>query len=306
MTTPERCSAGDMGCSQAAARVSGCSFTGNAGGRGGAISASGNAALALWSSNFTGNAARTAGGAVQFDSLSPEPLDIRGSAFSSNAAATGGAVAVLAASAVAVLSSNFTANNATGGDGGALAVAGSVGVFPCVAGEVVTLSGPRGTIVVADGAMPTTVSFECQWRLHPPPSPSDAGSACSIELVIAGIQSVNAASDAPLTEAVSVESAGNGTTLQCENLGCLGVKNRLLSSRDPAGLLLRYRWETTGEALPLANGLTARWRTVCGAAGRPAGELLTVSLEGVVVANNTAAANGAETEKGASRPACAR
>lgn len=220
--------------------------------------------LAVSASSFVGNAGEVAGGAVAFNSVSAVPLTVRGSAFSGCTAATGGAIAVLSAHSVSVSDTSLVSNAATAGAGGALAVAGSIHTHPCVAGQTVGLSGTRGSIVVASGVVPSTVSFECRWHLLPDSTEAD----CALEVEIQSIEVLAAISAQMPYEAVSVRGAASGALLfGCADVGCAGVRNRVVSSRDPEGLFLRYQWVTSGDYLPLTYGMRASWRSTCGAEG---------------------------------------
>ncbi|MBN9524012.1 hypothetical protein J0H58_36795 [bacterium] len=101
--------------------VSDCTFSGNAGGRGGAIYVDITTVLTLTRSTFDGNTADGTGGAIE----SQGALSVTASTFSGNTASAGGGI--YAAGTTTITGSTFSGNTATGSTfrGGAVAVVGN-------------------------------------------------------------------------------------------------------------------------------------------------------------------------------------
>lgn len=173
-----RCSPGALGCPYASLAVDSSVLRNNSADSFGGGVAAASASVSAVNATFEGNFAGRDGGGI-FSGSADAPLALRGGAFTNNTAGrAGGAVALLSGAALDVEGTNFTGNAARGGDGGAVAVA-QPGSQPdvCVMGQTRRLSGARGRIAVATGAVPTSNSFQCDWAI----SADAMGPGCVLE-----------------------------------------------------------------------------------------------------------------------------
>jgi hypothetical protein len=173
-----RCTPGALGCPYASLVIDSTVFRNNSadshGGGGCAFSASITAVNVTFDSCFAGGD----GGGV-FAVNADAPLVLRGGGFTNNVAGrAGGGLAMQSGVALDIEGTAFAGNVARLGDGGAVQVA-QARTEPnvCVMGQTRRLSGPRGRIAVATGAVPTSNSFQCDWAV----SAEAMGPGCLLE-----------------------------------------------------------------------------------------------------------------------------